>query len=167
MFENYPSSETLFDSSGYVITQFLRSRQSSLDPDNLHLSGRDLSGRFTVTSRSYQTAFVTGQHTPKDRHCTFLRLRMRTAKANQSLWTMLSSGQGTQVRAHIAQVAARREGSPFFRSRVFQTVFVGIGVIETAHCLAILLDELTGVELGVDHHGVGRGVPEQCLNNVH
>jgi hypothetical protein len=43
-----------------------------------------------------------------------------------------------------------------------------IGVIETAaHGLAILLDELTGVELGVDHHSVGRSVTEQRLNDVH
>jgi hypothetical protein len=47
------------------------------------------------------------------------------------------------------------------------TVFAVIGVIETAHGLAILLDELPGVELGVDHHGLGRGVTEQRLNNVH
>jgi len=48
------------------------------------------------------------------------------------------------VRAHIAQVAARRERRPFRRGRVLQTVFAVVGVIETAHCLAILLDELTG-----------------------
>jgi len=71
------------------------------------------------------------------------------------------------VRAHITQVAVCREDSPFLCSRVFQTVFSVISVIETAHGLAILLDELTGVELGVDHHGVGRGVTEQRLNNVH
>jgi hypothetical protein len=71
------------------------------------------------------------------------------------------------VRAHITQVAVCREDSPFLCSRVFQTVFSVISVIETAHGLAILLDELTGVELGIDHHGVGRGVTEQRLNNVH
>jgi hypothetical protein len=71
------------------------------------------------------------------------------------------------VRANITQVAVCREDSPFLCSRVFQTVFSVISVIETAHGLAILLDELTGVELGVDHHGVGRGVTEQRLNNVH
>jgi hypothetical protein len=60
-----------------------------------------------------------------------------------------------------------REGRPFRRSRFFQTFFAVIDVIETAHGLAILLDELSGVELGVDHHGVGRGVLEQLLNNVH
>jgi hypothetical protein len=68
------------------------------------------------------------------------------------------------VRAHIAQVAARRERRPFRRGRVLQTVFAVVGVIETAHGLAILLDELTGVEFGIDHHGVGRGVTEQRLN---
>ena len=71
------------------------------------------------------------------------------------------------MRAHIAQVAARREGRPFFGGRVLQSSFTIAGVIETAHGLAILLDELTGVELGVDHHGVRRGVTEQRLNDVH
>jgi hypothetical protein len=88
-------SESPFDSSGHVIAQFLRSLQGSLDPDNFYLAGRDLSGRFAVTSRSHQAALVTGQHAPKDRHRTFLRLRMRTAKADQSLGTMFSSRQGS------------------------------------------------------------------------
>jgi len=110
---------------------------------------------------------VAGQHAPKNRDRTFLGLRMRTAKADQSLRTMLSSGQGAEVRAHIAHVAALREGRPFRRSRVLQTVFAVIDVIETAHRLAILLDELTGVELGVDHHGVGRDVTKQRLDDVH
>jgi len=80
---------------------------------------------------------------------------------------MLSSGQSAEVRTHIAQVAAGREGGPFLRSRVFQAVFAVVAVIETAHSLAILLDELTGVELGVNHHGVGRGMTKQRLNDVH
>ena len=69
--------------------------------------------------------------------------------------------------AHIAQVAARSEGRPFRLSRVLQSVFAVVGVIETEHGLAILLDELTGIELCVDHHGVRRGVTEQRLNDVH
>jgi hypothetical protein len=120
-----------------------------------------------VTSRSHQAALVAGQHAPKDRRPTLLRLRMCTAKADQSFRTMLSGGQSAEVRAHVAQVAARGEGRPFLCSLVLQTVLTVIGVIETAHGLAILLDELTGVELGVDHHGVRRGVPEKPLNNVH
>jgi Phage integrase family len=55
-----PTSESPFDSSGDVIVQFLRSLQCSLDPDNLHLAGRDLSSRFAVTSRSDQAALVAG-----------------------------------------------------------------------------------------------------------
>jgi hypothetical protein len=96
--DNYPTSESPFDSSGHVIAQFLRSLQGSLDPDNLHLAGRDLSGRFAVTSCSRQAAPVAGQHASKDRHGTFLRLRMRTAEADQSLRTMLSGGQGKSAR---------------------------------------------------------------------
>src|SRR5271165_4010883 len=164
---NYPTSESPFDNSGHVVAQLLRSLQRSLDSDNLHLAGRDLSGRFAVTSRSEQAALVAGQHASKNRDRTFLWLRVRAAKADQSLRTMLSSGQGAEMRAHIAQVAARREGGPFLCGRVFQSVFAVVGVIETAHGLAIPLDELTGVELGIDHHGVRRGVTEQRLNDVH
>jgi hypothetical protein len=66
--DSYPTSEAPFDSSGHVIAQLLRPLQRSLDPDNLYLAGRDLSGRFAVTSRSHQAALVAGQHAPKDRH---------------------------------------------------------------------------------------------------
>src|SRR5258708_19395303 len=86
--DSYLTSEGSFDSSGHVIAQFLRSLQRSFDPDNFHLAGRDLSGRFAVTSRSHQAALVAGQHAPKDPHRTFLRLRIRTAKADQSLPTL-------------------------------------------------------------------------------
>src|ERR1700676_4590308 len=120
----------------------LESSKRSLDPDNFHLARCDLSGRFAVASRSHQAALVACQHAPKDRHRTFLRLRMRTAEADQSLRTMLSGGQSAQVCGHIAQVAARREGGPFVCGRVFQTVFSVVGVIETAHGLAILLNEV-------------------------
>ena len=65
-------------------------------------------------------------------------------------------------RLQLAAKAAHSSAVGFFRS-----VFAVVGVIETAHGLAILLDELTGVELGVDHHGVRRGVTEQRLNDVH
>jgi hypothetical protein len=71
--DSYPTSESPFDSSGHVITQFLRSLQRSLDPDNFHLAGRDLSGRFAVISRSHQAALVAGQHAPEDRNRTFKR----------------------------------------------------------------------------------------------
>ena len=57
---SYPTSESLFDSSGHVIAQFFRSLQRSLDPDNLHLAGRDLSGGFAVTLRGRQAALVAG-----------------------------------------------------------------------------------------------------------
>jgi hypothetical protein len=63
------------------------------------------------------------------------------------------------VRAPIAQIADRREGRPFGGNRVLQASFTVVGVMETAHGLSILRDELTGLELGVDHDGVGRGVP--------
>ena len=92
--DSYPTSESPFDSSSHVIAQFFRSLQRSLDPDNLHLAGRDLSGGFAVTLRGRQAALLAGQHPPKDRYRTFLRLGMRTAEADQSLQTMLSGGQG-------------------------------------------------------------------------
>jgi hypothetical protein len=72
--DSYPTSGGLFYSGGDVIAQFLRSLQRPLDPDNFHLAGRNLSGRFAVTSRGRQAALVAGEHAPKDRHRTFLRL---------------------------------------------------------------------------------------------
>ena len=107
--DSYSTSESSFDSSGHVVAQFLRSLQGSLDPDNLHLACRDLSGRFAVTSRSHQAALVAGEHASKNRYRTFLWLRMRAAEADQSLRTMLSGGQGAEVRAHIAQVVQTGE----------------------------------------------------------
>jgi hypothetical protein len=89
------------DSGGHVVAQFLRSLQRSFNPDNLHLAGRDLPGRFAVASRSQQAALVAGKHTPKERHRTFLRLRMRTAEADQSLRAMLPGGQSAEVSAHL------------------------------------------------------------------
>jgi hypothetical protein len=80
--DRYPTSGRPFYSGGDVIAQFLRSLQRPLDPDNLYLAGRDLSGWFAVTSRSHQAALVAGQHAPKDRYRTFLRLRMRRAEAD-------------------------------------------------------------------------------------
>src|SRR5260370_17132077 len=105
--DSYPTSGRPFYSGGDVIAQFLRSLQRPLDPDNFHLAGRNLSGRFAVTSRSRQAALVAGEHAPKDRHRTFLRLRIRTAKADPSLRTMLSSGQAASVRTPLAHIATR------------------------------------------------------------
>ena len=83
--DRYSTLESPVDSSAHVIAQFLRSLQRSLDPNNLHLAGRDLSSRFAVTSRSHQAALMAGQHSTKNRNSTFLWLRLRTAKTNQSL----------------------------------------------------------------------------------
>ena len=115
--DSYPTSGHPFYSGGDVIAQFLRSLQRPLDPDNFHLASRNLSGRFAVTSRSHQAPLVAGEHAPKNGNSALLRLRMRTAEADKSIRTMLSGGQSAEVRAHIAQVAARREGGPFLRRR--------------------------------------------------
>ena len=45
-----PTSGRPFDSSGYVIAQFLRSPPCSVDPHHLQFAGRDLSSKFVVTS---------------------------------------------------------------------------------------------------------------------
>src|SRR5713226_6040243 len=94
--DSYPTSGRPFYSGGDVIAQFLRSLQRPLDPDNFHLAGRNLSGRFAVASRSHQAALVAGQHAPKNRGRTFLWLRVRTAETDQSLRTMFSGGQGAE-----------------------------------------------------------------------
>jgi hypothetical protein len=81
------ASKSPLDTSGNIIAQFLCPVQRSPDPDNFHLAGRDLSGRFVVISRSQQTALVAGQHAPEDRRGALLRLSMRTTEADQSLLT--------------------------------------------------------------------------------
>jgi len=60
--DSYPTSESPFDSSGYVIAQFFRSLQRFLNPDNFHLASRDLSARFAVISCSHQAALVAGKN---------------------------------------------------------------------------------------------------------
>ena len=95
---------------------------------------------------------------PKYPNGALLGLCMGTSEADQPSGAMLACGQRAKMRSHVAQVAAGRESHPFLDGRILQSVFAVIGVIETAHGLAIILDELTGIKLGIDHHGVRRGV---------
>jgi hypothetical protein len=53
---------------------------------------------------------------------------MRTAEADQSLRAMLSSGQDAEGRAHVAQVAARRECRPFRGGRVFSELWLEVAI---------------------------------------
>lgn len=41
-----------------------------------------------------------------------------------------------------------------------------MGVVKPAHGLAVLFDQLAGIELGVDHDGIERGMSEQGLYDV-
>jgi hypothetical protein len=66
--ESYPTSESPFDSRSHVIAQFLCSLQRSLNPHNLYLAGRDLSGNFALTSHSHQAALVAGGRSPGGPH---------------------------------------------------------------------------------------------------
>jgi hypothetical protein len=135
-----------------------------LDPDNFHLAGRDLSGRFVVTSRDLQAALVAGaekweQHSSSAAHA---RSQGRSIPSDNAL----PVGKAHRCvpisrRLQLAAKAAHSAAVGFFNPSS-----AVVGVKETAHGLAILLDELTGVELGVDHHGVRRGVPEQRLDDV-
>jgi hypothetical protein len=109
---------------------------------------------------------MTGEHAPEYRHRTLLRLGVGAAETEQSFWAVFSGREGTEVRAHVAQVAAGGEGGPLFCGRVLESVLSIVGVVETTHGLAILFDQLAGVKLGVDHDGVERGVSEQGLNDV-
>src|ERR1700730_12568577 len=109
---------------------------------------------------------MTGEHAPEYRHGTLLGLGMGASETEQSFWAVLSCGQSAEVRSHIAQVATGGKGSPLFGGRVLEPVVTIVRVVETVHGLAILFDELAGIELGVDHHGVERSVSEQGLDHV-
>src|ERR1039457_4910791 len=89
---------------------------------------------------------MTSEHAPEYRHRTLLWLGMGASKTEQSFWAVLSGGQSAKVRAHIAQVATGCKGSPLFCGRILKSVFSIVGVVETTHSLAILFDQLAGIE---------------------
>ena len=115
---------------------------------------------------SLETAAMTGKHTSEYWHCTLLRLRVRAAQADQPSWTMFSGGQCAKVSAHVPEVAVRRERSPLLRSWVLEAICAIVGVVKSADRLAILLDKLAWIQLGVDHDGVERSMSEECLDHV-
>ena len=41
-----------------------------------------------------------------------------------------------------------------------------MSVVEATYGLAVLFDQLAGIELGVNHHGVERSVSEQRLDDM-
>src|SRR5262249_38996308 len=137
-----------------IIAQLYRPLQRSLDPNELHLTGRDLASRLIVIPCGSQAALVAAQHATKNRDSTLFRLSVGTTETDQSLRTMFSGGQSTEVGTHVPQVAAGRERSPFLCGRILQSFLTVMSLVKTADCLAILLDKLARVEFGVDHYRV-------------
>jgi hypothetical protein len=71
-----------------------------------------------------------------------------------------------KVCAHVAQVAVSRERCPFHGGGVLEDICPIVCVVKAADSLAILLNKLTGVQLGVDHDGVDRSMSEEGLDHV-
>ena len=109
---------------------------------------------------------MTGEHAPEYRHGTLLWLGVGAAETEQSFWAVFSGRQGTEVGAHVAEVATGGEGRPLLCGRVLESSLSIVSVVEPTHGLAILFDQLAGIKLGVDHDGVERGVSEQGLDDV-
>ena len=80
---------------------------------------------------------------------------------------MLTCGQSAEMCSHIAQVATGRKGCPLFLRWNLQAFLAIMRVEEAPDGLAILLNERSRIELGIDHHCVERCVTEEGLNNVH
>src|SRR5579883_1343068 len=71
------------------------------------------------------------------------------------------------MRAHVAQVTARREGGPLLCRRVLQAIVAVVRVVQTADRLPVLFDQSGGIELGINHDGIRGGMAEQCLDDMH
>ena len=57
---------------------------------------------------------------------------MGTSEADQTLWAMLTCGQGTKMGSHVTQVATRGKSGPLFRGRVLYPIFAVMCVVQTA-----------------------------------
>ncbi len=81
------------------------------------------------------------------------RARTRGKPANQGLGTVFAGGQRAQVGAHVTHRAADAERGPFLGGRVAERVRSVRGRVGRAQRTPVALDQLGGVELGVDHDG--------------
>ena len=109
---------------------------------------------------------MTGEHALENWHSTLLRLRVRATEADQSSGAIFACGKCTEVSPHVSEVAAGRERCPLLGGGVLDAICAIVGVVKAAHSLAILLDKLARIQLGVDHDGVDRSMSEESLNYV-
>jgi N-terminal domain of anti-restriction factor ArdC len=125
-----------------------------------------LAGVVAVLAGFVQRPGVALQHATEDGQGALLRLGVAAAQTDQPAWAVLAGGQRADVGAHVSKRAARGGLGPLGLGRsAVRRGSVDVGV-EAAHGLAVVGDELVGVELGVDHHRVDRGVPEQRLDHM-
>src|SRR5688572_28917843 len=96
-----------------ITNQLLSTNERTADTNHFEFSCRYLTGGLTPASSGRKFAFMASQHPSKQWCCTFLRLRMNTAQADQTLRAVLTCRQGAQMRAHIPHAAANRKGRPF------------------------------------------------------
>jgi hypothetical protein len=79
---------------------------------------------------------------------------------------MFACGKRAKVCSHVPKVAAGRKRGPLLSGGVLEAIRAVVGVVKAAHSLAILLDKLARIQLGVDHDGVDRSMSEESLNYV-
>ena len=115
---------------------------------------------------SSETALMTSEHALEDWHSTLLRLRVRAAETDQPSRTVFSCRQGAKMSTHVPEVAARRERSPLLRGWVLEAIRAIVGVVKAADSLAVLLNKLAWIQLGVDHDGIDRSMSEEGLDYV-
>jgi hypothetical protein len=152
--------------SGDIVVEVVSAAQRAADALHLQLAGGDLPGGLTDSARAVQRGLVTAQHPLEDRGGTLLGLRRAAAQANQAQRALLAGRERTQVGAHVAQLQALREALPLVGVGGAEAVGAMEVQVGGAAGLAVLVDQRGRVELGVDHHGVRRGVPEQRLDDV-
>jgi N-terminal domain of anti-restriction factor ArdC len=155
------------ESGGGVMAELFGSTKGAADPFDFQLPGGDLPGRLADLAGLVQGAGVAGEHPPESGCGALLGLGVPAAKADQPARAVLAGGQGADVGAHVAQRASGGERGPFLRGGSCRPLLAVDVAVQAAHRRPVVLDQLGRVQLGVDHHRVDGGVPEQGLDDVH
>src|SRR6266700_1132138 len=127
-----------------------------------------------IFERAYKTDIIEGRATgarPGQRIVLYAKTDGRWGVCRQSgqPFTNIETDGRWKASVHLGIQYAALLVDPTYNppEQTESLPIVGNDVVALAVVNGELLDELTGVELGVDHHGVRRGVPEQRLNNMH
>lgn len=91
---------------------------------------------------------------------------MNASQTDEASRAVLASGKRAQVRAHVSHAATCGKRVPLILGWISQRVLSIEVCVAAPDRLAVSLDQLVRVELGVDHDRVNRGVAEQRLDDV-